>query len=461
MTNDNTHPANSASADRRTDRDGPSAPDDRTDRDDRRPRDEPVRFGSERRDDDRLRADGGRVAPGLLPGGEGRPLSDVTVLELGHIIAGPFCSMVLADLGAEVIKVEHPELGDAVRDSSPIGNSSFNYVNRNKLGVSLDLKSEEGRAVFHDLVREADVLVENFAAGTADRLGVGYDDLAGVNDELVYCSIKGFNPGPYESFPALDPVAEALSGVMSVTGHPGEPPVRSGTSLSDMAASLYAAVTVLGAVRQRDATGEGQHVTVPLFESTVALMGYWLAYTQAYDDVPEPMGASHPGWAPYDVFESADGEWVFVGPSSDRQWRRFCDALDLDVAADDRFAELADRLDNRAALHEIVASTCAEFGTDEIVARLQEAGVPVAPVNDTEDVCADPHLRATEALAEIRATEGEGGRIRTPRFPARASGFDRVESTDPPALGEDTGAVLEALGYDREEIDRLREEGVV
>jgi|AntRauTorcE11898_2_1112593.scaffolds.fasta_scaffold00687_5 crotonobetainyl-CoA:carnitine CoA-transferase CaiB-like acyl-CoA transferase len=411
--------------------------------------------------DARVRADGGRVAPGLLPGGEGRPLSDVTVLELGHIIAGPFCSMILADLGAEVIKVESPGSGDAIRDSSPIGNSSFDYVNRNKLGVSLNLKSEDGRAIFSELVEEADVLVENFAAGTADRLGVGYDDLAAVNDELVYCSIKGFNPGPYESFPALDPVAEALSGVMSVTGHPGQPPVRSGTSLSDMVASLYAAVTVLGAVRQRDATGDGQHVTVPLFESTVALMGYWLAYTQSYDDVPEPMGASHPGWAPYDVFQSAEGEWVFVGPSSDRQWRALCDALDLDLADDPRFAELADRLDNRAELNAIVEATCEEYAAEEIVSRLQDAGVPVAPVNDTADVCDDPHLQATDALGEVTATEGGGGRIATPRYPARSTGFDRVESTDPPSLGEDTGPVLEALGYDREEVARLREEDVV
>ncbi|MFD1644093.1 CaiB/BaiF CoA transferase family protein [Haloarchaeobius litoreus] len=442
MTKDTTPPAESASADERP------------------PRNE-RRHSTDQCPDNRLRADGGRVAPGLLPGGEGRPLSDVTVLELGHIIAGPFCSMLLADLGAEVIKVESPGRGDAVRDSSPIGNSSFNYVNRNKLGVALDLKSEDGRAIFYELVEEADVLVENFAAGTADRLGVGYDDCAAVNDELVYCSIKGFNPGPYESFPALDPVAEALSGVMSVTGHPGQPPVRSGTSLSDMVASLYAAVTVLGAVRQRDATGEGQQVTVPLFESTVALMGYWLAYTQAYDDVPEPMGASHPGWAPYDVFQSADDEWVFVGPSSDRAWRRFCDALDLDLADDERFVELADRLDNRAELHAIVEATCAELPAEEIVARLREASVPVAPVNDTRDVCADPHLRETDAFGEVRATEGDGGRIDTPRFPARATGFDRVESTDPPELGEDTEPVLEALGYDGEAVEQLREEGVI
>ncbi len=409
----------------------------------------------------RVCTDGGRVAPDLLPGTGEQPLSDVTVLELGHIIAGPFCSMLLADLGAEVIKVEHPERGDAVRDSSPVGNSSFNYVNRNKLGVSLDLKSEEGRTVFKDLVQQADVLVENFAAGTADRLGVGYDDLSAVNEELVYCSIKGFNPGPYEDFPALDPVAEALSGVMSVTGHADTPPVRSGTSLSDMAASLYGALTIVATIRQRDATGEGQYITVPLFESTVSLMGYWLAYTQAYDETPEPMGASHPGWAPYDVFRSADDEWVFIGPSSDRQWRRLCDALDSDLHKDNRFKTLSGRLENRAVLNDAVQSVCDNFDAEELVARLQEASVPVAPVNDTDDVSSDPHLEATNALSEVRATEGDGDRIQTPRFPARATGFDRVESADPPALGEDTDAVLTALGYDRDQIEHLRREDVV
>jgi crotonobetainyl-CoA:carnitine CoA-transferase CaiB-like acyl-CoA transferase len=385
----------------------------------------------------------------------------VTVLELGHIIAGPFCSMILADLGAEVIKVESPAGGDAIRDSSPIGNSSFNYVNRNKLSVTLDLKSDDGKAIFEELVANADVLVENFAAGTADRLGVGYEDLKSANEELVYCSIKGFNQGPYEKFPALDPVAEALSGVMSVTGHPGQPPVRSGTSLSDMAASLYAAVTVLGAMRQRRKTGTGQHLTVPLFESTVALMGYWLAYTQAYDDVPGPMGASHPGWAPYDVFQSADDEWVFIGPSSDQQWRQFCDVLDLDIGDDERFAELENRLKNRTELHGIVEATCKQYTRDELVERLQGGGVPVAPVNDMGDVRDDPHLEVTAALAEVEATEGDGGRIWTPRFPARSTGFDRVESTDPPSLGEDTTAVLEALGYDESEIERLREADVL
>lgn len=414
------------------------------------------------RTDRQPRTDGGhRIAPNLLPGAEGRPLSDVTVLELGHIIAGPFCSMLLADLGAEVIKVEHPKGGDAVRDSSEVGNSSFNYVNRNKLGVTLDLKSDEGSAVFADLVEESDVLIENFATGTADRLGVGYDDLKTINKELVYCSIKGFNEGPYEDYPALDPVAEALSGVMSVTGHPGQPPVRCGTSLADMAASLYGAISILGGVRQRDASGDGQHVTVPLYESTVSLMGYWLAYTQAYGKVAEPIGAGHPNWAPYNAYQSADEEWVFVGPSSQAQWEAMCEELDTDLHEDARFATLDDRRDHREALNKGVAAACGQFEAEELISRLRDAGVPVAPVNDTQDVIDDPYLRQTDALGTIHATEGDGGEIDVPRYPARSTRFDRVENTDPPELGEDTDAVLEALGYDEAERERLRDTGAV
>jgi Predicted acyl-CoA transferases/carnitine dehydratase len=397
----------------------------------------------------------------MLPGADGMPLSDVTVLELGHIIAGPFCSMVLADLGAEVIKVEHPGGGDAVRDSSPTGNSSFNYVNRNKLGMTLDLKSDEGQDVFADLAAEADVLVENFAAGTAERLGVGYDDVLEHNEELVYCSIKGFNAGPYDEYPALDPVAEALSGVMSVTGHPDQPPVRCGTSLADMTASLYGAISVLAALRQRDKTGEGQHLTVPLYESTVALMGYWLAYTQAYDDVPEPIGAGHPNWAPYDVYQSADDEWVFVGPSSQGQWEAMCSALETDLHELAQYASLKDRREHVEALNEDIGELCAEFSASELIERLRGAGVPVAPINDTADVVEDEHLRATDALGPINVAEGEGEQIDVPRYPARSSAFERVENTDPPALGEDTDALLEALGYDDDEVERLHQTGAI
>ncbi|MFC6732481.1 MULTISPECIES: CaiB/BaiF CoA-transferase family protein [unclassified Haladaptatus] len=390
-----------------------------------------------------------------------RPLADVTVLELGHIIAGPFCSLLLADLGARVIKIEHPEGGDIVRDSSPLGNSSFNYVNRDKESITLDLKTAGGREIFHSLVGEADVVVENFKPGTAERLGVGYDALSEEFPSLVYCSIKGFNEGPYEDHPALDPVAEALSGLMSVTGHPGQPPVRSGTSVADMAASLYGAIGVLAALRQRDQTGEGQKVSAPLFESTVALMGYWLSFTQAYDDVPEPLGAGHPNWAPYDVFRTADEKWVFVGPSGERQWRAFCEALDLSLHEDDRFETLADRRENVSLLTDLLAVELRQFDRVEIVERLREASVPVAPVNNIREVCNDPHLAATDALTSVAVAEGAGDTVAVPRSPIRSSAFSRVESRPPPHLGQHTASILESLGYSTAEIDALRETGAI
>lgn len=390
-----------------------------------------------------------------------RPLSDTTVLELGHIIAGPFCGLLLADLGATVIKIEHPDGGDVIRDSSPLGNSSFNYVNRNKESVTLDLKSEAGRAIFDDLLDEADVLIENFASGTAERLGIGYDDLHAEHPALVYCSIKGFNSGPYEDFPALDPIAEALSGLMSVTGHPDQPPVRSGTSFADMTASLYGALAIMGALRQRERTGQGGKVTAPLFESTVALMGYWLSFTEAYDEVPAPLGASHPNWAPYDVFQTEDEEWVFVGPSSERQWQAMCEALDLDLHQKDQFATVEKRRQHRERLTEILTAELRTVNSETLVVRLREAGVPVAPINDTRDVLSDPHLAATDALAEITAVEGNERSVHVPRSPIRASEFDSVDPAKPPKLGEDTETVLEALGYSREHIATLREQGAI
>ncbi|WP_129116944.1 CaiB/BaiF CoA transferase family protein [Halegenticoccus tardaugens] len=389
------------------------------------------------------------------------PLSGIAVVELGHIVAGPFCALLLADLGADVIKVEHPDGGDAIRESSPLGNSSFNYVNRNKRSVTLDLKSDAGAAVFGELLADADVLVENFAPGTAERLGIGYDDLREAHPSLVYCSIKGFNPGPYERYPALDPVAEALSGLMSVTGHPGQPPVRSGTSIADMAASFYGAIAVLGALRRRDATGEGGKVTAPLFESTVALMGYWLSFAQAYDETPGPLGASHPNWAPYDVFRTDDDEWVFVGPSSQRQWVAMCEALGLDLHRDERFETLVGRREHAEALTELLRDALRGFDARTLVETLREAGVPVAPVNDAGDVAADPHLAATDALAEVTTAEGRRRTVRVPRFPVRASGFERVDSADPPRLGEHTDEVLASLGYSSEEIEAMRDRGAV
>lgn len=390
-----------------------------------------------------------------------RPLDGVTVLELGHIVAGPFCTLLLADLGADVIKVEHPDGGDSVRESSPSGNSAFDYVNRNKRSITLDLKHGEGKRVFERLVEAADVVVENYAPGTPERLGVDYDACREHNEGLVYCSLKGFGDGPYRDYPALDPVSEALSGLMQVTGRPGEPPVRVGTSIADMTAGFYGALAVVAALGQRARTGEGQHIVAPLFESTVSLMGYWLAYTEMYDDVPEPLGGGHPNWAPYDVFRTRDDRWVFIGPSSERHWIALCEALETDLHEKPRFDTVADRRENETALNEAIADRTTEFEAATLVARLREAGVPVARINDTREVLADDHLAATGLFTEVTPVHGDAESIRVPGSPVTSSAFETPEGTDPPPLGEHTPEILLDLGFSPAEIEALREEDVI
>lgn len=392
-----------------------------------------------------------------------RPLSDVTVIELTHIIAGPYCSLLLADLGADVIKVEHPEHADVFRDDSEDSSSWFNYVNRNKKAITLDLKDEDGYAVFEELASEADVVVENFGPGAVERLGVDYDSLVEVNPELIYCSIKGFSEGPYDDRPALDPVAEALSGLMSTTGYPDVPPARCGTSVADMAASMQGALAVAGAIRQRDQTGEGQHITAPMFESMVGLNGGNVAYSDAFG---EPRAKYHGGgqgqWAPYGVFQSEEGEWVFVGPSSEGHWVSLCEAMDVpDLADEDRFRTRANRRENREALDRTLQTVFEEYSKEEIVDRLRAEGVPCAPINDTLEVSQDPHLEAIDGLGEVTAAQGDRRSLRVPKSPIRSTAYSPLEPTDPPLQGEDTESVLDSMGYSEEEIEALRERDVI
>jgi crotonobetainyl-CoA:carnitine CoA-transferase CaiB-like acyl-CoA transferase len=392
-----------------------------------------------------------------------RPLSDATVLELGHIVAGPYCSLLLADLGAEVVKIEGPEGGDVIRDSSPGASGIFNFMNRNKQSVTVNLKDEEGIEVFEDLVAEADVLIENYSPGTVDRLGIGYEDMREVNPELVYCSIKGFNEGPYQHRPALDPVAEALSGLMTTTGYPGQPPTRCGTSIADMAASFHGAIAILGALRQRDAGQGGQHITAPMFEATAGLMGGHIAFSDMYGEPAKPMkGGSQQLWAPYGVFQTGDDEWVFVGPSSQGHWESLCDVMGFDgLLADERFETLAKRREHQDELDELLSDAFAGFTQQEVVDRLEAGNVPVAPVQDTVEVADDPHLKETGSLVEVNAAEGNEGAVRVPSSPLRSTGFELPPAEDPPALGEDTEAYLQQFGYSEERIEELRERGAI
>ncbi|MDR9382654.1 MAG: CoA transferase, partial [Natronomonas sp.] len=247
------------------------------------------------------------------------PLSDLRVLELGNIVAGPFASSILADLGAEVVKIERPGAGDSIRSSGESGDVIFNALNRNKRSIALDLKDEDDLAAMYSVVDVADVFIENLGRGTPERLGIGYEDLRARNSKLIYLSIKGFQEGPYGEHAGMDVVAEAMSGLMSVTGEPGRQPVRVGTSIADMGGAMYGIMGVMIALRERERTGEGQRVDGTLFESAAHWMGYWITYADRFGRDPEPLGASHPSWGLYDVFETVGG-WLFVGVTNDRQW---------------------------------------------------------------------------------------------------------------------------------------------
>lgn len=388
------------------------------------------------------------------------PLSDVTAVELGNIVAGPFAGLMLADLGADVVKVERPGSGDIIRSSGETGDAMFAALNRNKRSVELDLKSEAGREAFHELVADADVFVENMGRGAADRLGIGYDDLRERNPGLVYLSIKGFQEGPYGDRPGMDVVAEAMSGLMSVTGEPGRQPVRVGTSIADMGGALYGVLGVLLALRERDRTGEGQRVVGTLFEASAHWMGYWLTYADLLDEDPEPLGASHPSWGLYDVFET-DGGWLFVGVTTERHWPAFCRAAGAEeLLADERFDTAAKRRERTDELRAAVAERLAGRDRAPLLDAFRDENVPAAPVNEPSDLLDDDHLDAAGLLARFSAdSAGEAYDLQSVLTPVVGERMGPAQYRDPPALGEHTDEVLAEAGFDADERGRLREAG--
>lgn len=365
----------------------------------------------------------------------GGPLSDLRVLELGNIVAGPFASSVLADLGADVVKVERPGTGDSIRSTGESGDAIFDALNRNKRSVALNLKEDADREALYRLVDVADVFIENFGRGTPERIGVGYETLRERNPELIYLSIKGFQDGPYGSYAGMDVVAEAMSGLMSVTGEPGRQPVRVGTSIADMGAALYGVLGVLVALRERDRTGVGQRVDGTLFESAAHWMSYWLTYADRFDHNPQPLGASHPSWGLYDVFET-NGGWLFIGVTNDRHWGRFCEATGFDdLRDDDRFRNSAGRREHKTELRKIVQSRLQDSDRGELFERLTDANVPVAPVNQPADLLDDPGLEAAGVLAEFNSVDDVGS-LQTVMAPVSGERFGPSQYRDPPDIGE-------------------------
>jgi crotonobetainyl-CoA:carnitine CoA-transferase CaiB-like acyl-CoA transferase len=392
------------------------------------------------------------------------PLAGIRVIDLTRALAGPFCTLMLGDLGAEIIKIEMPGKGDDARAWGPPfqgGESAyFLSVNRNKKSVTLNLREEAGKEVLRRLIRACDVLVENFTPGTMAKLGFEYQDAAALNPRLVYCSISGFGQtGPARLKPAYDLILQGMGGVMSVTGPLGGPPHKCGVAIADLTAGMFAAYAIVAALYERAASGQGQYVDTSLLHGQVALLTFHAGNFFATGVPPQPLGNLHPSIMPYQTLPTADG-FVNVAPANDALWRRFCEALDIGHLADDpRFRTNADRLQNRDALTPLLESRLRELTMADVIARLERAEVPCGPVYNLAQVFADPQaehlgLRRTmqhPSAGTISQTAPPYGFSRTPpemRLP-------------PPRLGEHTDEVLYALGYSEAEVAALRRQGAI
>lgn len=391
-----------------------------------------------------------------------QPLRGVRVVEFTHMVMGPTCAMVLADMGAEVIKVE-PVDGEGTRRLLGAGAGFFPMFNRNKKSIGIDLKKPEGAEVARRLASSADVVVENFKAGVLAKFGLDYPSLAALNERLIYVSHKGFLPGPYEHRTALDEVVQMMGGLAYMTGRPGDP-LRAGTSVNDIMGGLFGAIGTLGALIQRGITGKGMEVQSALFENNVFLMGQHMLQYAVTGRHPAPMPARDNPWAIYDVFTVKDGEQIFLAAVSDSQWRTFCDALGFaDLKADPQLATNNDRVRVRPQLLAALRERLAQRSAAELGELFERAGLPYAPIRRPEDLYDDPHLLATGGLADIELPDGDkaGQTVKTTLFPITMDGERLPVRLQPPRFGAHTDELLRGLGYRDDEVEALRGQAVV
>ncbi len=392
------------------------------------------------------------------------PLEGIKVLDLTRALAGPYCSMMLGDMGADVLKVEMPRTGDETRAwGPPFINGESGYflsVNRNKKGMTLNLKDERGKEILAKLTARSDVVLQNFSPGTLEKLGFDYARMQALNPRIVYCAISGFGQsGPAANKAAYDQILQGLGGLMSITGPVGGPPIKVGVPIADIVSGMFAAYAVMVALFHRERTGLGQMIDTSLLDGQVALLTFQAQRYFITGKAPGWGGNRHPLIAPYELFKTKDS-YVNIAVGNDSLWARFCQALGLEqYVADARFRTNPDRLANREALTAIIEERFSQFTTEEIVAILDKVGVPSGAVHNLAEVFADPqvaHLGLEQVIAHPTV-----GALHQTGIPYRFSETPGEIRLPPPLLGQHTGEVLRELGYSTEDAERLRQEGVV
>ena len=391
-------------------------------------------------------------------------LTGIRVLDLTRVLAGPYATMVLGDFGAEVIKLEQPGTGDESRNFGPFKNGFSLYfmsVNRGKQSMTLDLKAPKGKEIFLELVKQSDVLVENFRPGAMKKLGLDYETLRQSQPSLIYAACSGFGQtGPYAQRGAYDMIIQGMGGIISITGEPKRPPVRVGTSISDITAALFTAIGVLSALRHRDRTGEGQLVDVAMLDGMVAILENAIVRHFATGEIPQPLGSQHPAITPFEAFESADG-YIIIAIGNDSLWGKFCEHVERpDLVSDERFATNASRTANHDQLFPILTEIMRGRTTARWIEGLDAMDVPCGPINTIDKVVNHPQVLAREMIAKV--SHEITGNVEVPGVPIKFSKTPGQVTTPAPALGEHTAEILmRLLAKSPETVDRLEREGVV
>ncbi len=379
------------------------------------------------------------------------PLSDIKILELSHAVMGPTCGLVLADMGAEVIKIEPAPHGEPTRKLMGFGSGFFPFFNRNKKSLTLNLKDVKGKEALEKLIAKSDVLIENYGPGTIERLGFGWDEVQRINPRIIFCSLKGFMPGPYEKRPAMDEVVQMMAGLAYMTGPRGNP-LRAGASVVDIMGGSYGAIAILGALHERESTGKGQKVVSSLYESTAFLMGQHMAYQVVTGEECPPMPHRVSSWSIYDKFLTRDDQHVFIGVISDQQWQRFARALHLDQLLEDpKLATNNSRIEDRARLIPLVADKVAGLTLTEAIELCENASVTVSPIQKPAQLFEDEQMNESGSLLE---TVFPGGtKTKMPKLPIRIGEYDLGLRQDVPEVNEHGREILHSLGYSSEEIE--------